>query len=150
MKEFTEKINKIETNLGKTLTNADNIAIFISIKQASNQIKTFEEPLKRLEKENIIKHYKFDPEKKLKAMLNELKHLNVFNDLNLQPLKTPVHFKDIDITTAAKESIQVRGTVMLQNWQILQSTHHQGWINCSIGPKEPVFQWPWVKVLCGP
>ena len=87
-----EQINKLTTQLKTFQENNANESLFIAMIRAESQLQSMEDKLSNID--NTVTKYKFEPDKKLIDMLNDL---TVLGHLSVQKLKRPVHVKDISV-----------------------------------------------------
>ena len=68
-----EQINKLTTKLDTLKGKGETEGLFVSMKQAESQLKSFEENLGKQDMGNVAREYIFEPDVKLKTCFNDLK-----------------------------------------------------------------------------
>ena len=125
-----DQINKITANLEQLKDKGDNENIFISMNIAENELQSLEESLSKLDTDNTVREYKFEPDMKLKDLMSQLKVLGNLSflqathtsttspavSISQQMAKTPTHVKDIKVSD---KNLSFHGSVVLPNQQLL-------------------------------
>ena len=127
-----KQINKLASNLETLKAKGENKQLFIAMKRAESQLKSLEENLDKLDNDNTVREYKFEPNEELIALLNDFKVLGKLSfqknsqgvmvnkpSISDQWVKKPSLLKDIIIKSSEDEQLSLPGSLVLSKNKIL-------------------------------